>query len=90
MVTENKPSDDFTGRIKSLVDESKRNTQWRKQYMEWEREKTYIREDAMEQKAVEAARSFYANGVSIDIIAKSLGMTEDQVKEIVGEPSPAN
>lgn len=48
------------------------------------------REQGMQQKAVEDARSFYANGVSIDIIAKSLNMTEDQVKEIVSEPSPAN
>lgn len=37
-----------------------------------------------------AARSFYANGVSIDVIAKSLGMTDEQVKEIVAEPAPAN
>lgn len=39
-----------------------------------------------QQKAVEDARSFYANGVSIGIIAKSLHMTEDQVREIVKEP----
>ena len=32
--------------------------------MEWEREKTYIREDAMEQKAVEDARNFLAEGDS--------------------------
>ena len=37
------------------------------------------------QKAVENARSFYANGVSVDIIAKSLNMTIEQVKEIVCE-----
>ena len=36
-----------------------------------------------QQKAIEAARSFYTNGVSVDIIAKSLGMTETQVREIV-------
>ncbi|MCR4713635.1 MAG: hypothetical protein K5751_04570 [Treponemataceae bacterium] len=39
--------------------------------------------EGREQKAVEDARSFYANGVSIELIAKSLGMTLDQVKEIV-------
>ena len=38
-----------------------------------------------QQKAIEDARSFYANGVSVDIIAKSLNMTMDQVKEIVSE-----
>jgi len=42
------------------------------------------------QKAVEAARNLYTNGVSVDIIAKSLNMTEEQVKEIVAQPAPAN
>jgi len=37
------------------------------------------------EKTEEAARSFYANGVSIEIIAKSLNMTEDQVRELVKE-----
>ncbi len=32
---------------------------------------------------MEDARSFYANGVSVEIIAKSLGMTIEQVKDIV-------
>ncbi len=41
------------------------------------------REDGRKEKAVEDARSFYANGASIELIAKSLGMTEEEVKEIV-------
>lgn len=36
-----------------------------------------------EKKAIEDARNLYANGVSIELIAKSLKMTEEQVKEIV-------
>ena len=36
-------------------------------------------------KAVEAVKSFYANGVSVDIIAKSLGMSQEQVQEIISE-----
>ena len=42
-----------------------------------------------QQQAVESARSFYANGASIELIAKSLHMSEDQVREIVNEPSAA-
>ena len=42
-------------------------------------------QDGMEHKAIESARNFYANGVSIEINAKSLGMTEDQVRQIVNE-----
>ena len=38
------------------------------------------------EKAVEAARNLCDNGVSIEIIAKSLNMTIEQVNEIVKEP----
>ncbi len=38
-----------------------------------------------QEKAVEAVKSFYANGVSVDIIAKSLGMSQEQVQEIISE-----
>lgn len=31
---------------------------------------------------------FFANGVSVEIIAKSLHRTEDQVREIVNAPVP--
>ncbi len=49
------------------------------------------KEDARIEKAEEDARSFYANGASIELIAKSLHMTEEQVKEIVAaQPAPAN
>ena len=40
------------------------------------------------EKAIEDARSFYANGASIELIAKSLNMTIEQVKEIVNEKLP--
>ena len=35
--------------------------------------------------AIANAKSFYANGVSVEIIAKSLGMSEDEVNGIVLE-----
>ncbi|MBR5932459.1 MAG: hypothetical protein IK002_00580 [Treponema sp.] len=41
--------------------------------------------EGSQQKAIEDAKSFYANGVSIDIIAKSLNMTVDKVMEIINE-----
>ncbi len=39
-----------------------------------------------QEKAIEDARSFYANGASIELIAKSLKMTEEEVLRIVNEP----
>ena len=37
---------------------------------------------------IEAARNFYANGVSIELIAKSLKMTLDEVREITKDVVP--
>ena len=47
-----------------------------------------MRNEGREEKTIEAARSFYANGASIELIAKSLHMTEEQVQEIVKETVP--
>ena len=94
MVTQNSSSDDFTQRVGGLVENAKRNTQWRQQFMEWDREMACMRAKGREeglaegarQNAIENARSFYANGASLELIAKSLNMTVEQVKEIVCEP----
>ena len=48
------------------------------------------RKEGAQEKAEEAARSFYSNGVSIELIAKSLHMTEEEVREIVNEPVKVN
>ncbi len=40
-------------------------------------------EEGAHQKSIEAAKSLYKNGVTIEIIAKSLDMTTEQIKEIV-------
>ena len=89
LVVDNKPTNDFAYKVSKLVDDAKRNTQWRKQFMDWEIEKAYSfdagKNEGIQQKAIEDARSFYANGASIELIAKSLHMTEEQVKEIVKE-----
>ena len=54
-----KASDNFTRRIEELTEEAKHNTQWRRQYMEWERQRTYDfengKEAGKEAKAIEAA-----------------------------------
>ena len=99
MVTENKASDDFTDKIKALVADAKRNTQWRKQYMEWEREKTYIREDAIEEgieigankKAAEAAKNLLMKKISAKTISECVGLPLEQVLDIQKElAAPAN
>ena len=58
--------------------------------MEWERQRTYDFENGKEAKAIEAAISLHENGVSIEIIAKSLKLTEERVKEIISQKVPVN
>ena len=87
MVTENKASDDFTDRIKTLVADAKRNTQWRKQYMEWEREKTYEREAGRKEKAVEAAQKLLADG---KYTAEEISALLEIPVESFAEPAPVN
>ena len=83
----NRARNGFTSDLKDYVTDAKHNMQWRIQFMTWERQRAYDYDDGkaagIQQKAVEDARSFYANGVSIELIAKSLGMTIEQVEDIV-------
>ena len=69
-----KPSNKFTEHLAQLTEEAKKNTQWKKQYMDWERQRTYDYEDGKEaginiglaegaqQKAVEDAKKLLADG----------------------------
>ena len=90
MVTGGKASNKFTGQVASLLDDAKRNAQWRKQFMDLEREKTYAFDRGMEQKAVEAARSFLAmNVLTPEQVAQGTGLPLDQVLELQKELTPA-
>ena len=85
----NKASTDFTDELKIYVADAKQSTENKRQFMEWERQRAYDLEEGYEKgvahQTIKSARSFYANGVSIELIAKSLNMTVEQVKEIVSE-----
>ena len=96
LVAGQKAGDNFSKKVARLAEDAKHNTQWKRQYMEWERQRAYDFENGKEagislgaeQKAVEDARSFYANGVSLEVIAKSLNMPVEKIKEIVKTPMP--
>jgi predicted transposase/invertase (TIGR01784 family) len=40
-------------------------------------------EQGQQKKAIEVAKNLYENGVSVEIIAKSLNMSEEKVREII-------
>ncbi len=86
MVSNNKSSNAFTDKVKKLVDNAKRNTQWRKQFMDWEREKTYSfnrgLEQGVQQKAVETARNLLNEGVAPEVISRCVGLPLEQVLDL--------
>lgn len=87
LVMKNECKTNFTENIMNLVQDAKHNTQWRFQYMEWERQRTYDFDAGVQkgqQKAKEsAAMSFYKNGVPLEIIAKSLDMSIEKVNALI-------
>ena len=89
LVSGNESSNAFTDRVAHLTEDAKRNSEYRRQYMEWERQKAYEfrrgKEEGKEEAKLEAARNLFTNGVSIELISKSLGMTIEQIKELVTE-----
>ena len=86
--------DDFSKHLSKLVNDYKKDEESRSDYLAMNLHDHDIRYEAHaegvaegeQKKAVEAAKNFYANGASIELIAKSLHMTEEQVQEIVKEP----
>ena len=102
LVLGQKASDNFTRRIEKLTEDAKHNTQWRQQYMEWERQRTYDfengkeagieigKEAGKEAQLIESVLGFHENKVSIEVIAKSLKLSEEKVKEIISHKVPVN
>ena len=88
LVVGQKASDKFSSRIAELTEEAKHNEQWRRQYMEWERQRTYDFENGKEQglaegarqKAIETARNLLAmNILTPEQIAQASNMPLDEV-----------
>lgn len=88
---ESKADSDYTKALEESSAVAKARSELEDEYMYVmdiiEEEKERTREEALaegaRQKAIEAAKNFYKNGVSIELIAKSLNMSVSQIKEIV-------
>ena len=87
LVIDNQPTNAFADKISKLVDDAKHNTQWRKQFMDWEIEKAYSfdagKKEGEQQKAVEAAINLLKmNKISPEEIAQAQGLPLEKVLEL--------
>lgn len=84
----------FTKKLEILTDEAKHNTEWKRQYMTWERQRTYDYENGKEagivigeqqgaqQKAIETAMNMLRKKIDIQTIAECVGLTLEKVLEL--------
>ncbi len=97
LVIDNQPTNAFADKISKLVDDAKHNTQWRKQFMDWEIEKAYsfdagkkegIKQGIQQgeqQKAEEIAKKMLLKKIPEQQISELTGMTVETILEIKKE-----
>ena len=91
---------DFSSRLSAIVEKIKENEKFRSDYLAMNlHDRDLIRRtrkeaieegktQGIQEKTIEDARNLYANGVSIGLIAKSLKMTEEEVRELTKDIVP--
>ena len=86
VVVGQKASDSFSKKIEELTQDAKHNTQWRHQYMEWERQRTYDfesgKEAGIEAKAQEDAIALLKKGIPPETIAECIKLPLEKVLEL--------
>ena len=90
--------DDFSSRLSRIVEKLKESENFRSDFLAMNLHDRDITKRARQegikqgtqQKAVDAARAFFANGASIELIAKSLSMSEEEVRGLTKDISLVN
>ncbi len=89
-VQTNEPGEDaFSGRLSDIVEKLKENERFKQEYAAMNLRDVDLIDETRKETLAENARSLYANGVSVELIAKSLKMTAEEVRQIVKETIPA-
>ena len=95
LVSGRESSDAFTQRIASLTDGVKQNMEYKRQFMEWERQKTYLfnkgKEEGIatgkQEAKIESARNLLRENISPEIVSKCIGLSLEDVEKLAAEVS---
>ena len=83
VVVGQKASDSFSKKIEQLTEEAKHNTQWKRQYMEWERQRAYDFENGKDAKAIETAENLLKMNLGTpEQIAQASGLSLEKILEL--------
>ena len=81
LVIDNQPTNAFADKISKLVDDAKHNTQWRKQFMDWEIEKAYSF-DAGKKEGIQQGKQQKTEEIAKKMLLKKI--PEQQISELTG------
>ena len=90
MVIQNKSESSFTDKIQDLVADAKKNIQWKRQYMDLEREKLYAYDAGVEagekKKAIENAKKLLEMNLgTVEQISSAIGLSIEEVTALKKE-----
>ena len=88
LIINNKGTDSLTKQIEKLAEEAKSNLQWKRQYMEWERQRVYDFEKGKEEgleKGLEQGAENKAVEASINLLKMNV-LTPQQIAQAVSLP----
>lgn len=82
----NKAASKYTSELDAYVKDAKQNMQWRVQFMNWERQRTYDidygKQQGIQEKAVDDAIELLKENISPEIIAKCVKLPLEKVLEL--------
>ena len=82
LVTSNESTSLFADKLSQLVDNAKQNTQWRKQFMDFQHYMSQSFREGKEEKAIEDAINFLKEGDPPEKISRCIGLPLEKVLEL--------
>ena len=82
LVTSNESTSLFADKLSQLVDNAKQNTQWRKQFMDFQHYMSQSFREGKEEKAIEDAINLLKEGDSPEKVSRCIGLPLEKVLEL--------
>ena len=82
LVTSNESTSLFADKLSQLVDNAKQNTQWRKQFMDFQHYMSQSFREGKEEKSIEVAINLLKEGDSPEKVSRCIGLPLEKVLEL--------
>lgn len=76
---------DYARNLEELVKEAKHNTQWRMQFMTWDRQRAYDYDAGKKEKAIESAKIMIRDNMSPELVSKYTSLPLEEILNLEKE-----